>query len=349
MTRTLFILGGTGFIGRATVAAAIESGWKVTALARADEGAARLRAAEARPVLGDVAWPDAWIDEARGATALIDLVQPKLPTRMSPSAMATVSRERQAGTAGILTALRGLPAADRPLLFSISGIDDLHADSRGVVDHRSPLRDRPRGFGRIGLPVRRLIEQSGLDTVYLYLGFVYGPGKAFAAQYVDGLRTGTARVVGRGDNYLPLTQVEDAARAIVHLAGQPRAALAGRNVVITDGADPTQRELLDYTADLMGVKHASRAPAPLVALVAGRVTVEMIARDVHADPAALLATGFAFRYPSYREGVPAALATLGHAPGTVSLGCAEVERQAPIRGRHHRRLTGTAMPQQESA
>ncbi len=320
MTRTLFILGATGFIGRATVASAIEAGWRVTALARSDEGAARLRAAGARPVLGDVARPDAWIDEARGATALIDLVQPKLPTRMSRSAIAKVSRERQAGTAGILTALRGLPAAERPLLFSISGIDDLHADGRGVVDHRSPLRDGPRGFGRIGIPVRRLIEQSGLDTayLYLYLGFVYGPGKVFAAQYVDGLRAGKAPVVGRGDNYLPLTHVEDAARAIVHLAGQPRAALVGRNVVITDGADPTQRALLDYTAGLMGVKRASRAPAPLVALVAGRVTVEVITRDVHAVPAALLATGFAFRYPSYREGVPATLTTLGHTPGAAS-------------------------------
>lgn len=318
MTRTLFILGATGFIGRATVASAIEAGWRVTALARSDEGAARLRTAGARPVLGDVAWPDAWIDEARGATALIDLVQPKLPTRMSRSAIAKVSQERQAGTAGILTALRGLPAAERPLLFSISGIDDLHADGRGVVDHRSPLRDGPRGFGRIGIPVRRLIEQSGLETAYLYLGFVYGPGKVFAAQYVDGLRAGKAPVVGRGDNYLPLTHVEDAARAIVHLAGQPRAALVGRNVVITDGADPTQRALLDYTAGLMGVKRASRAPAPLVALVAGRVTVEVITRDVHADPAALRATGFAFRYPSYREGVPATLAALGYVPGAAS-------------------------------
>ncbi len=327
MTRTLFILGATGFIGCATVSAAIEAGWKVIALARSDEGAARLRAAGAHPVLGDVARPDVWIDQARGATALIDLVQPALPTRKSRSAIATVSRERQAGTAGILTALGGLPAADRPLLFSISGIDDLHADGRGVVDHRSPLRARPRGFGRIGLPVRRLIDASGLEAAYLYLGFVYGPGKAFAAQYVDGLRAGKAPVVGRGDNHLPLTHVEDAARAIVHLAGQPRAALVGRNVVITDGADPTQRALLAYTADLMGVKRASRVPAPLAALVAGRVTVEVITRDVHADPAALFATGFAFRYPSYREGVPATLAALGHAPGAAS--AAAPDPQAP--------------------
>ncbi len=318
MTRTLFILGATGFIGRETVSAAIEAGWGVTALARSDEGAARLRAAGARPVMGDVARPGAWIDEARGAAVMVDLVQPALPKRMSRSAMDGISRERQAVARSLMAALRGLAAAERPLLFSVSGIDDLQPDSRGAVDHRSPLRARPHGFGRIGIPVRRLIEESGLDAAYLYLGFAYGPGKVFADQYVDGLRAGTARVVGRGGNYLPLTQVDDAARAIVHLAGQPRDALAGRAFVITDGADATQRELLDYTADLMGVKRAPRVPAPLAALVAGQVAVETITRDAHANPAALLGTGFIFRYPSYREGVPATLAALGHTPTTVS-------------------------------
>jgi len=313
MTRTLFILGAAGFIGRETVSAALEGGWRVIALARSDEGAARLRAAGARAITGDVGRPGAWIDEARGATVLIDLAQPALPVRMSRSAMDAVARERQAGTAGYLAALRGLAAAERPLLFSVSGIDDLRADGRGVVDHRSPLLARPRGFGRIGIPVRRLIEGSGVDAAYLYLGLVYGPGAQFADCYVGGLPAGTARVVGRGDNYLPLTHVEDAARAIVHLAGQPRDALAGRTFVVTDGGDTTQGELLDYTAGVMGVRRPPRVPAPLAALVAGRVTVEMIARDVHADPAALLETGFAFRYPSYREGVPATLAALGTA------------------------------------
>ena len=48
MMRTLFILGAAGFIGRETVSAALESGWEVIALARSDEGAARLRASGAR-------------------------------------------------------------------------------------------------------------------------------------------------------------------------------------------------------------------------------------------------------------------------------------------------------------
>lgn len=79
----------------------------------------------------------------------------------------------------------------------------------------------------------------------------------------------------------------------------------------TDGSDATQRELLEHTADLMGVKRPGSVPAGVAALVAGRAAVETMTLDVRADPSALLATGFEFRYPSYREGVPEALERLG--------------------------------------
>ncbi len=109
--------------------------------------------------------------------ALIDLVQPALPRRKSRFAMDMVSRERQAGAAGILAALCGLPVAERPLLFSVSGIDDLQADGRGVVDHRSPLRARPRGFGRIGL-FRYPSYREGVPATLTALGYPPSPAHA---------------------------------------------------------------------------------------------------------------------------------------------------------------------------
>ncbi len=122
-----------------------------------------------------------------------------------------------------------------------------------------------------------------------------------------------------------------------------------------DGADTTQRELLDETATLMGAKRPGAVPTWLAALVAGSIAVETMtlyviynleqrgrllnnlhyvyselvsdvlfqrsrARlyiiDAHADPSALLATGFHFRYPSHQQGVPATLAVLGYTPST---------------------------------
>ena len=308
---TMFILGGTGFIGHEVVIRAADAGWQVKALVRSEQGANAMRQIGALPVVANIYRPEAWITEVRGSTALIDLTQPKLPKRLSRPVMKPLSTERQAMTRVTLEALRRLPAEERPIFFFAGSADDLQPDARGTVSERSPLRSRPRGFAHIGIPVRRLVEASGAEAVYVYFGsLVYGPGKLFADLIIAGLRSGSAHVVGAGTNRWPLIHVTDAARALVHLAGLSRTELVGRTFIAMDGADTTQRELLDETAVLIGAKRPRAVPAWLAALVVGSVAVETITLDAHADPSALLATGFRFRYPSPRQGIPATLASL---------------------------------------
>jgi nucleoside-diphosphate-sugar epimerase len=312
VTATLFILGGTGFIGREVVTQAAGRGFKVKALARSDDAQARLRALGGEPIAGDAENPGAWQTELQGVDVLIDLLQPTFPKRLTRAAVATMSERRQRFTAGLLEGIKTLPEGDRPLLFCVSGAEDLQPDQSGRINAASPLRSDAVAFSTIGVPVRRLIESSGVDATYVYLGaLVYGPGKAFAEVIVDGLRKRRARVVGNGANRLPLVHVADAAGALVHLAGLPRSDVAGKTFLATDGSDTTQRDLIDLTADLMGRKRPGSAPAWLAALIAGRVGVESITLDAYDDPSALRETGFAFRFPSHHEGVPESLERLG--------------------------------------
>lgn len=312
VARKLFILGGTGFIGREVVIRAEGLGFEVKALARSNEAEARLRALGAEPVAGDAESPLGWREQLRGADVVIDLLQPTLPKRLTHAAVAAMSERRQRFTSGLLGAIKTLPAGERPLLFCVSGAEDLQPDQHGRIDATSTLRSGAVAFSAIGVPVRGLIEGSGIDATYVYFGaLVYGPGKAFADVIVDGLRKRRARVVGNGSNRLPLVHVDDAAGALVHLAGLPRADIVGKTFLATDGSDTTQRDLLNLTADLMGRKRPGSAPAWLAALIAGRVGVESITLDAHDDPSALRETGFAFRFPSHREGVPDALDRLG--------------------------------------
>jgi len=330
MNQILFITGATGFIGHETVIEGVKAGWQVKGLVHAEKHAEALRKIGATPVVGDVHEPQAWIAEARGATAFIDLVQPKFPKRLSRKAIKAISTQRQAMTRAMLDALRSLPADQRPLFISVSGADDLQPDAQYGISHDSVLRSQTRGFAYIGIPVRKLIEASGLDATYVYFGnLVYGPGKAFAEQFVTGLKNGSARVVGNGKNRLPIVQVTDAARALVHMAALAETKVVGRTFLAMDGAATTQRMLLDATADAMGVKRLGSAPTWLAAVVAGSIGVETITLDVHVDNVALLETGCEFRYPSYREGVPATLQALGYGSANVSAG-ASFERHTHI-------------------
>lgn len=312
MGGTLFILGGTGFIGREVVREAVQAGWTVKALARSESSAAALAGAGAVPVRGEAQDAFRWADELRGADVLIDLVQPPLPRRMGRSAIARIVTERAAVTRAVLDALRSLPADERPVLFSISGGDDLEPDGQRTISDRSSTRAELKGFARIGLPIHRLVAESGVEATFVFFGvMVYGAGKAFADVYVEGLRKRRARIIGDGANRLPLVHVTDAARALVHLAGLPRAEIVGRSFVAADGADTTQRQLLADTAELMGARAPGHVPTGVVVLIAGRAIAEAMTFDAHVDNSALLSTGFRFRYPSHREGVPQVLEQLG--------------------------------------
>jgi len=314
MDKTMFVLGGTGFIGYEVVTQAVLEGWHVNALVRSEEAANKVKQKGANPVVGDISQLDTWIEIAGESMALIDLTQPKFPRRLGRSAIKAISAERQAMIRVILAGLESLPANQRPIFFSVSGADDLQPDDHGRINEHSPLRSSLYGFSQIGIPVRRLVETSGIETTFLYFGnLVYGPGKIFADQFINGLKKGSAFIIGKGTNHLPLVHVTDAARALVHLAGLPRLEVKGRSFIVMDEANTTLRDLLYETAALMGVRRPARLPAWLAALVAGSIAVETITLDVYADPSALLATGFHFKYSSYKQGVPATLSALGYA------------------------------------
>ncbi len=308
----MFVLGGTGFIGARVVANAVASDWGVKALARSERSGAALAAAGATPVQGTVEDPAPWQDQLRDAEAMVDLVQPAFPKRLGRRAVARIAAQRRATTEGVLQALASQPGEDRPLLIFVSGADDLVPDESGVVSETSPPGRGDQGLSAVGIPARRLIERSGVDAAFVYFGaMVYGAGKVYADVFVNGIKKRRTRVLGDGHNHLPLTHVDDAARALVHIAGLPRSSVSGRTFIAADGSDTTQRELIDLTASGMGRKSPGSIPVGIAALVAGRPAVETMTVDLRTRPAALIETGFEFRYPSPRTGVPQALDELG--------------------------------------
>jgi nucleoside-diphosphate-sugar epimerase len=312
----VFLLGGTGFVGREFVAAVVRSGVRVRALVRTREGAAQMEQLGAAPVMGDAAVAGGWTGDLDRAAVLVDLVQPPLPRRLGRRAIDAVAAVRLQVTGTVVGALRRLPASRRPLLVSVSGVSDLERDGEGRISHRSAVVRTPAGFARIGVPVRRAIEGAGVEAFFVYLGTVYGPGKAFAARILPDLARGKARIIGRGDNRMALVHVGDAAGAILHLAGKQRATTAGRTWVVADGADTTQRDFLEHAAALMGGPRPRSVPVWLASLIAGKVLADLLSEDSPVDPEALLGTGFRFQYESHQSGLPDTVATLPHGAAT---------------------------------
>jgi nucleoside-diphosphate-sugar epimerase len=313
----LFVLGATGFVGGEVVKQALAQGLAVTALARSAERASGLLAMGARVVLGDARSPENWIQEAAGCDVIVDLLQPELPARVGLRTIRRVAAARASMTSRLITALESIPDERRPLLLSVSGLDDLAPDERGNVDDRSAQSTEFSGFAHIGVPVRRLIEASGVAWAYAYLGTVYGPGKSFAKKIFPQLASGRLRLPGTGANRMAVVHVEDAARALVHIATLERGRVSGRSFVIADGHPTAMADFMGFAAECLGGPRPKSAPLALVRVLAGQALFETMTRDIAAHPTALTETRFEFRYPTYRLGLPPSIQRLGH-PAAIS-------------------------------
>lgn len=302
MSKKLFVLGAGGLIGRQLVAEAVGAGYRVVGLVRTPAAAAQIQALGAEPVIGEGASPDPWIQKARGAKAIVDLIQPKLPRRLGRKQVEAILRERMETTDALLAALKSLPEGERPILFFQSGAEDLQPGEGNVISHLSRLRESPVGFSRLGVPLRRRIEASGLPATYTYFGcMVLGPGKALTDSIMPGVKSGKFPLVQGGKTRLPLVHVKDAARALVHLAGLPAEKLKGKTFVAISEDPTSQAELLNTVAELEGAPKPGSVPKWLATLFAGSVAIESYTVDARADATALRSEGFEFRYRSAKE------------------------------------------------
>lgn len=311
--RTLVVLGGSGFIGQHVIQEAVKAGWKVKAMARSTESARSVSELGATAFLGDADRPDQWIREAEGTHSIIDLVQPRFPPRIGAKLVQTASQQRQSFATGLVGALRTLKSDQQPLLISVSGIDDLAPDKDGFLSAHSPLRTEDYGFNRIGIPVRRVIEQSKVKAAFACLGTVYGPGKGFASTIFPQIAKGKWKNFG---NQMAVIHVEDAARGLIHVAESESRQMAGNSFVLTDNCPVEMQAFFGFSASCMGVPEPGRIPTWLASIFAGRTLVESILCDVPIHSSISGFRDFQLRYPTYREGIPATLAQLGYVRAT---------------------------------
>jgi nucleoside-diphosphate-sugar epimerase len=155
------------------------------------------------------------------------------------------------------------------------------------VDASSPTH--PRGFaGQIMLSAERLLHGSRLPSTVLRLGGIYGPGRT---RLIDRVRSGEPMVRSDGPTYTNRIHRDDAAAAIAHLLALPEPA---PTYVGVDEDPADSAEVLGWIAERLGV--------PLVEAAASE---SLAAGSRRCRDAALLASGFRFTYPTFREGYAA--------------------------------------------
>ncbi|MBP7149853.1 MAG: SDR family oxidoreductase [Acidobacteria bacterium] len=189
------------------------------------------------------------------------------------------------GVRNLLAALRASGAAPRFVFVSSTGVYGQHGGE--WVDEDSPAE--PAGFaGRRLLEGEHLVADSGLDGIVLRLGGIYGPGRV---PLIESVLRGAAVIPEGEPRYTNRIHRDDAARALEHLLRLPRPDPLYLGV---DCEPAPLSEVLRWIARELRMPEPPSGP--------GGAAASWTRGSKRCSNRRLLASGFRFEYPSYREG-----------------------------------------------
>jgi dihydroflavonol-4-reductase len=291
-------------VGNAVARAFLDSGHQVVGLVRSVRKARGLVEAGARVVVGDMWDLESYLPLVDGADAVVHAAQVTPAGRIGA---AKVRRVNEANTV-MTDALARRCLRDGKRLLYTGGCFIYGDHGEHWIDESTPLTPSPMGAGDAA-EVRKLRElhESGLDSVVISPGFVYGPGSTFKDVFYESALKGRLRCPGPGDNYWSCVHVDDLAAAYaLAFTNAP----AGAEYNIVDDAPLPVRSLLEKLARAMDVR-VGWAPAPAVRLLAGSPAAASLLtsyRVVNAKARGEL--DWSPRYPTVDEGLPPTLAAL---------------------------------------
>ena len=303
----ILVTGASGFVGRAVCAELTGRGHEVLALVRHPGSEPPGTIA----VPGDLTAPAhlrASLAEQRPETVVH--LAAEIASQKDPEKIHAVNVE---GTARLVEAAQ---AAGVKRFVFVSTVVTGEAHGR-LLREDEPLPVET-AYGRSKQEGERLVRESGMHTVIIRPGHVYGPGGWYEHEFVARLRQpGRFAVIGRGDNWWDVVRVEDVATVVADAAER---GADGALFHVADDDPLTFYDFVKLTADALGVGAPRRIPAGIARVIAGRDPVAAAVRSARtSNERVKRELGWKPRFPSAREGIPDAVAQLQAAPAASAI------------------------------
>lgn len=301
----VFVTGATGVVGRRAVPLLVQAGHEVTAVARTPEKAAVVERASARPVRVDLFDADGVRRALAGHEAVLNLathIPRSTTTMMLPWAWRENDRIRRKASAVLVDAAlaagatRFIQESFAPMYPDMGDewIDEAVPPNPARYNHST--LDAERSAARFG-------HSGGTAVVLRYAGF-YGPDASHVPDLIRFTRRGMMALPGRPDAYFSSISHDDAASAAVAALG-----VEGGTYNVADDEPLRRRDFFAVIAAGLGVPEPRPQPAWMARLMGGLGA--LLSRSLRISNRNFrLASGWAPRYLSLREGWPALLAEM---------------------------------------
>ncbi len=261
----VFVAGATGVLGRRAVAALVDAGHDVTAVARGPEKADLVRRLGATPVTVDLFDADAVRDAADGHEAVVNLATKIPPLRKAALMSAWEENDRIRSEAS--HNLAHAAVATGAEVFVQESIAFVYGD-RGDewIDEDEPLWDSPFTEAlRAADAAAQSVTDAGARGIVLRFGFFMAADSDQMALTLHGGRTGLFLMPGDDDARSPLIHIDDAATAVVEALDAP----AGVYHVVDD-EPATRADQRAALAQAVGRRRLLRPPSLVTRLMRSR-------------------------------------------------------------------------------
>jgi len=263
---TVFVTGGSGFIGGRLIERLCRDGHGVRALARSPAAAESVRARGAEPVAGELAD----IDAMRAGAAGCELAFHAAATLGDWGRREDFEHGNVQGTANVLRACSG--AGVRRLVHVGTEAALLAGQPLVEVDETAPLRpDSPALYSATKARAEQLVRaasREGFDTVVVRPRFVWGAGDTtLLPALIELVRRGRFAWIGGGGQLTSTTHVDNTVQGLMLGAERGR---TGEAYFVTDGEPVVFRRFVIRLLQTQGVDAPGRSiPRWAAAALAG--------------------------------------------------------------------------------
>ncbi|KAJ4344596.1 uncharacterized protein N0V89_012340 [Didymosphaeria variabile] len=245
--QTIFITGGSGYIGSVIIEYAIAQGYSVNALSRSESSDTKLRGLGANPVRGDIKSIDVLTREASKADIIINMADAIASNWNIPQ------DERWALNYAANDALAaGVKGTNKPLIITSGALAAQPHPDEEETDENSPgwPKDHPYGKG-FESNVKTYTDQ-GIRICYVRLApYVYGREGSGVRLYMEKFApNGAGFFIKPGTALTTTVHVEDAARLYLLIAEKGK---AGESYNATSETDIEQKAISEAICQTLGV------------------------------------------------------------------------------------------------
>ncbi|MEM4694072.1 MAG: TIGR01777 family oxidoreductase [Nitrososphaerota archaeon] len=293
----VFILGGTGFIGKYLVDFFYQRGVEVFLLVRNIQ-----KIKEVKPgikiIQGDALVKGYWQEKISEMDLIINLVGETIFKRWTPEYKKKIWDSRILSTQRVVEAL-----TSRNTLFNASAIGYYGDRGETILTEDNPSGDLYishlcKTWEEIALKG----EDRGARIIVGRLGIVIGKGGGFLSTILPLFKLGLGGRLGSGKQWISWIHIEDLARVVEFLYEKDVEGIFN----ITSPQPIRSLEMTKIIANVLRKPAILPTPKTLLKFFYGELS-EVILSSTRAIPKKLMDLDFTFKYPTFREALTASL------------------------------------------